>query len=265
MNFRYTIRAILYFPLLPLMYFQGKRIKNSVPSLPEAEGTEGRSTSNGSTQRTIRMLAIGESTIAGVGVQTHKEGFTGTLADTLSQHLGVDIIWKVYAKSGYTAKAVTQRIIPQITETEIDLLIVGIGGNDAFTLNKPKRWKKEVRELIITLKEKSPNTPIVFCNMPPIKEFPAFTSLIKATIGKLVEVLGEELLEVIKEFDNVYYKHEIITLSSWNKKFGFDHKPSYYFSDGVHPSKFAYQAWGRHLADEIVSQEKLKNALQQKS
>lgn len=263
MNIRYTIGAILYFPLLPVMYFQAKKIKNSVPKLPEAEGIEGRSTNSQPTLRTLRMLAIGESTIAGVGVQTHQEGFTGTLADTLSQYLSADIIWKVYARSGYTAKRVTQKIIPKITETKIDLLIVGIGGNDAFTLNKPERWKKEVKELIINLKEKFPNAPIVFCSMPPIKEFPAFTSLIKATIGNLVEILGEELIEVIKEFDNVYYNHDIITINSWNKKFGLDYNASYYFSDGVHPSKFAYQTWAKDLADIIVNQEKLKNALQQ--
>jgi lysophospholipase L1-like esterase len=30
------------------------------------------------------MLAIGESTIAGVGVQTHQKGFKSTLANSLS-------------------------------------------------------------------------------------------------------------------------------------------------------------------------------------
>lgn len=263
MNIRYTIGSILYFPFLPLMYFQSKKIKNSVPKLPEAKGIEGLSISSQSTPSTIRMLAIGESTIAGVGVQTHQEGFTGALADTLSQQLNADIIWKVYARSGYTAKKIIQKIIPKITETKIDLLIIGIGGNDAFTLNNPERWKKETKELIINLKEKYPNAPIVFCSMPPIKEFPAFTSLIKATIGNLVQILGEELVEVIKEFDNVYYQNDVITINSWNKKFGLDYTASHYFSDGVHPSKFAFQIWAKYLADKIVNEEKLKNVLQQ--
>ncbi|MFQ3214689.1 MAG: lysophospholipase L1-like esterase [Marivirga sp.] len=261
MNIRYTIGAILSFPLLPIMYFQAKKVKNSVPKLPEAEGIEGRSTYSDAAQKTIRMLAIGESTIAGVGVTTHQEGFTGTLANALAEQLHTNIIWKVYARSGYTAKRVTEKLIPKITETNIDLLIVGIGGNDAFTLNKPERWKKETRALIINLKEKFPNTPIFFCSMPPIKEFPAFTSLIKATIGSLVEILGEALAEVIKDFDNVYYEHEIITINSWNKKFGLVYTASDYFSDGVHPSKLAYQSWAKDVADRIVKEEQLKKAV----
>jgi lysophospholipase L1-like esterase len=245
------------------MYLQGKKIKNSMPKLPEAKGTEGRSVSNKLVTRTLKMLVIGESTIAGVGVKTHEEGFTGTLANELSAHLSADIIWKVYARSGYTAKKVNQRIVPKLIETDSDLIIVGLGGNDAFTLNKPAKWRSEVAMLITNLRAKFPNAPIVFCSMPPIKEFPAFTPLIKATIGSLVEVLGEELFDLIKEFDNVYYQHQILTLKNWNKKFGLDCTEADYFSDGVHPSKLAYQTWAKDLGDVIVNQEKLRNTLLQ--
>lgn len=261
MNFKYILGVFLFFPVLPLMYYQAKKIKKSVPNLPEAEGAEGQSTNHSTTQKTVRMLAIGESTIAGVGVQTHQEGFTGALADALSQSFNVNILWKVYAKSGYTAKNIIQDIIPKITETEIDLIVIGIGANDAFKLNIPRKWKREIRALVFSLQERFPKSPIVFCNMPPIKEFPAFTPLIKASIGNLVEILGEELKEVIKELDNVYYKSEIITIKNWNKKSGLNHHVSYYFSDGLHPSRFAYQAWAHDLANTIVQEKELRNAV----
>jgi hypothetical protein len=41
MNIKYILGAILTFPLLPLMYYQGKKIKNKVPRLPEAKGVNG--------------------------------------------------------------------------------------------------------------------------------------------------------------------------------------------------------------------------------
>ena len=265
MNIKYTIGSILYFPLLPVMYFQAKRLKKTIPKLPEAEGIEGHSTNFKSPEKALRMLTIGESTIAGVGVKTHQEGFTGTLANALGEQLGVAINWKVYARSGYTVKRVIHKIIPKITENNMDLLVVGIGGNDAFTLNKPEKWKAEAKALISVLKERFPNAPIVFCSMPPIKEFPAFTSLIKSTVGNLVEILGEELQQVVNEFENVYYHNEIITLNSWNEKFGVNKSASSYFSDGMHPSKFAYQTWGKDVAGRIMNEEALKNMLQQRA
>ena len=103
MNIKYILGSILTFPLLPLMYFQGKKIKSNVPRLPEAKGIKGLSAV--SSKKTLRMITIGESTIAGVGVSTHQEGFTGTLANELASELKTNIDWKVYAKSGYTSSA----------------------------------------------------------------------------------------------------------------------------------------------------------------
>ena len=83
MNTKYLLGSILALPLLPVMYFQGKRIKASVPNLPEAKGTAGIAVAN--SEHSMNLLTIGESTIAGVGVETHEEGFTGTLAKELAK------------------------------------------------------------------------------------------------------------------------------------------------------------------------------------
>ncbi len=252
MNFKYIFGVILSIPLLPLMYFQGKKIKASVPELPEAKGIKG-STTNANSKKTLNLLTIGESTIAGVGVKTHEEGFTGTLAKELSSRLSANVDWKVYARSGYTARRVHQKIIPKIQESHADIIVVGLGGNDAFTLNRPNTWRKDMSMLITALKLKFPFATIVFCNMPPIKEFPAFTPLIKFVIGNLVELLGKELNEIVQKYDNVYYIDEVITLQRWIKKMKIEAPKSAFFSDGVHPSKLAYQTWAKDMANTIYN------------
>jgi lysophospholipase L1-like esterase len=97
--------------------------------------------------------------------------------------------------------------------------------------------------------------------MPPIKEFPAFTSLIKATIGNLVEVLGEELKKVVVEYDHVYYFGEVITLKDWIKRLNIDVKKEEFFSDGVHPSKLTYQTWAKDIALKIFQNDAIKKGL----
>ncbi len=263
MKIKYLLGAVISFPFLPLMYYQGKKIRASVPKLPEAEGTEGQCQSNGRKGRLLNVISIGESTIAGVGVQTHEEGFTGTFAKELSSLLGVNIKWRVYARSGYTVERVEKKIIPKIIEKQADLIIIGLGGNDAFTLNRPWKWKAEIRSLIKSIKSKFPEAIVVFCNMPPIKEFPAFTSLIKFTVGNLVEILGEELQKVVAEYENVFYFGDKITLKGWIDKFQLNVEKEDFFSDGVHPSKLTYQTWAKDIANEVSMSEKIKNALQQ--
>ncbi|WP_339660968.1 SGNH/GDSL hydrolase family protein [uncultured Polaribacter sp.] len=255
MNFKYYLGVIVAVPLLPLMYFQGKNIRKKIPQLPEAKEPKGFV--NGDFNKTINILSIGESTIAGVGIDFHKNGFTGTLANTLSTELKNNVNWRVYAKSGYTVKQVCEKIIPKIEETATDIIVIGMGGNDAFTLNSPKKWISDINKLINLLQDKYPNTPIFFTNMPPIKEFPAFTKTIKFVIGNLVEILGKELKNVVQNKENVFYFDEIITLKEWSKKHSLSSSNStIYFSDGVHPSKLTYQIWGKEIGEFIVKTKK---------
>ncbi len=256
MNLRYVLGLILTIPLLPIMYFQGKRVKAAVPVLPEATGLNG--VSNSKESKALRLITIGESTIAGVGVKTHEEGFTGTLANEIAQRLNVKVPWKVYAKKGFTAKRVLSNIIPTIQEKKADLIIIGLGANDAFTLNSPTKWARQVKELIQTLKSKFPEVPIVFINMPPIKEFPAFTKILKFTMGNLVEIFGTELEKVTKEFDQVFFYSRKLSLQDWVDRLNIKGNKSDFFSDGVHPSKLTYQTWAKDFASFMLNNEGLQ-------
>jgi lysophospholipase L1-like esterase len=259
MNLKYVLGMIITIPLVPLLYFQGKKIKKNVPRLPEAIGTKG-STSIAS-NKVLRMLTIGESTIAGVGVTTHQEGFTGSLAKELASQLNVDIDWAVYAKSGYTAKKVCEKLIETISEQSIAIIVIGLGGNDAFELNSPKKWNRDVRALIKSIQLKFKGVPIIFTNMPPIKEFPAFTGLIKFTIGNLVTILGNELEKVVKDFDAVYYYTRPVSSVDLIKRYNLKIKESDFFSDGVHPSRITYQIWAKDISNFITQSPEIRNAL----
>ncbi len=249
MTIKYSIGAILSIPLLPFLYLQGRRVKQTIPDLPEAIEPTGDSGSK--SDRCIKILVLGESTMAGVGVETHKEGFTGTLADELAENLNLCVEWKVHAKSGITVGRMKDELLDGFNEKNWDLIVIGIGGNDAFKLNNPFRWKNQVRLVINNLRNKFGDTPVVFTNMPPIKEFPAFTPLMKWTIGNLVEILGEALIDVVAEFEKVYYSSEVISIECWSEKYNLSSDRSQYFSDGVHPSKLTYQTLAKQLAEFI--------------
>lgn len=256
MSLKYYLGAVISIPLLPILYYQGKKIRASVPVLPEAKNPNGylKTSSN----KTLKVITIGESTIAGVGVDFHKNGFTGALAKEITAKTGVSILWKVYAKSGYTVKMISKRIIPKLEETNADIIILGFGGNDAFTLNSPDLWIFQINNLIKKLKKKYPKTPIYFSNMPPIKEFPAFTKTIRFVIGNLVELLGKRLSKRLKNTQNVYFNNETITLESWIQKYNINGNIDSFFSDGVHPSLVTYQVWGKDMANFIINTRSFK-------
>ncbi|WP_088323249.1 SGNH/GDSL hydrolase family protein [Polaribacter tangerinus] len=251
MQLLYIFGFLIALPLFPIVYFQGKNIRKNVPRLPPAKKPKGFV--NNSYKNTLQVLCIGESTIAGVGVDTHKNGFSGAFAKRLSTLLQHNIKWVVYAKSGYTASKIAQKTMVNLPTISVDVIVIGLGGNDAFTLNSPKKWAKDIDNIIQILRHKYPKTPIYFTNMPPIKEFPAFTKTIKFVIGNLVEILGKQLYKVVTKHPKVYYNKEVITLQKWTHKHGLKNKDtSIYFSDGIHPSKQTYTIWGQEMADFVA-------------
>ncbi len=243
-------------PLLPLLYIQGKRIRKEVPILPEAKGNYGVVNCD-SSKDALNVVFIGESTIAGVGVDTHAEGFAGSFSKSFSNKLNRNVSWRVYARSGYTIKQVRERLLPKIENYKPDLFVIGLGGNDAFTLNTPWRWAREVEKLIADLKSIQADAVIVFNNMPPIKSFPAFTPLIKFVIGNLVEILGVSLSQTVKGIKDVYYAEEVISLKTWGDKYAPNSTDADFFSDGVHPSLITYQSWAKEMASMIAEEEKI--------
>lgn len=238
-------------PLLPLMFLQARRIRKKVPVLAEAREPEGKVLNE--TDREFRLICIGESSMAGVGVGYHREAFAGTLARHLSEGLKRSVKWRVYARSGYTAAMISKKLIPGIEETEADLIVIMTGGNDAFTLNRPWRWEADIRHIIVSLEERFGPTPVIFTNMPPVRDFPAFTPVIRFVVGNLTDIFGRILARVSKSYSHVGYASETIRLDEWVSKLGVGYKPDDFFSDGVHPSSLTYQTWAREMAAFILS------------
>jgi len=244
-------------PFLPILYLQGKRVRARTPRLPEAKGNSGSVGLEG--DREFRIIFLGESSIAGVGVTHHEEGFAGAFAKELAAKMNATVHWDVYAKSGYTLKKVTENIVPLIPDQKVDLVVVGLGANDAFTLNNPWSWQKQSENLVSDLRAKFEDVPIVFGNMPPIKDFPAFPILMRVFIGNLVEILGNELLTTASKFDGVHYSDAKMRVKDWKAKFNVDDRA--FFSDGVHPSKLTYGLWASELSAFVWGIEALKEKL----
>src|SRR3712207_5729388 len=72
--------------LAPVLLRQGARVRRTTPVLPEAAGDRsGREGATGG-QAPLRLLVVGESTAAGVGVEHQRDALPRQLAAELSRH-----------------------------------------------------------------------------------------------------------------------------------------------------------------------------------
>ena len=260
MNLKYIFGAIISFPLLPIIYAKSKKLRKKTLKLPEAREPSGYI--KVASEKTLKIIAIGEHTVSGIGVDFHKNGFIGTLAKEISSKKKVSVLWKVYAESNYTARLIRSKIIPRIEETNADAIVIGLGYNDAFKLNSPSLWIFQINLLIKDLKKRFPKTPIYFTNMPPIKGIPAFNGISKFVIGNLVEILGEKLNQRIKKKSFVHYNANKISLKNWQQQI--TNNNNIFFSDAIHPSKLFYQFWGKDMANFIINTRTFKLWMQKK-
>ena len=238
---KYALGILAAIPCLPFILRDGKRIRTSVPTLSEATNPQGLT---GFGSRKLNLLTLGESTMAGVGVTDQKDGITAALAAVLAQEYDATVRWKVIARSGYTMRRVTHKLLSEIGNFQPDIIVTAMGGNDAFKANSPQRFAAAAAEFIERIQHSFTGTPLIFMNMPPIKDFPAFTPLVRFFIGNLVELHGAALAATVKKYDNVYYISEKITFKNWILKADKELTVDDFFSDGVHPSGMTYRIWG---------------------
>ena len=249
---KHFLLVLAALPFLPYMVFQGFYIRKKIPKLLPPEDIIG---SNGNGSECIQLLTIGESTIAGIGVTSHKEGITGQLAKYLSSRIYRKINWEVFAKSGLTSKEILEKLKNESINISPDIIVIGTGANDGFRLNNPIFFKNNISKIVFFLKNKYPSTPIVFANLPPIYLFPVFPYLIKLFVGKTVDRYGIVLKKITAKHKNVYFDTAKIRELDWKEN---GHSPNEFFSDGVHPSKLSYQLWADRIGNFILDNDLLR-------
>lgn len=254
---KYLVLGILCLPLLPFLFLLGKRVRTNMPDLPESPGPfKGMI---GNSDRVTKLLCLGESSVAGVGIDNHANGFTGQIALNLSKITGHAVQWEVIAKSGYTAKRAARELVPQIQTEPQDLIVIGLGGNDTFQLNSPLTWKKSMIGLIGAIRKRQPSATIVIANLPPVADFPAFPWPIQFVFGSLINWHHTLAQQVPHHFQSVYFLKRRINLNNWHHQLSVGVAFNDLFTDGVHPSKLTYAIWGKEIAQTITHEGMLTN------
>src|SRR5690554_961807 len=113
--------------LFPVLLYQGKRTRRTTPRLPEASGSPSGQYGEGEAAR--RVLVIGESTAAGVGVEKHEQGLASQLARQIHERTGQTIAWHTFGVNGIRLGALNKQLA-KADLPEADLVILSMGVND---------------------------------------------------------------------------------------------------------------------------------------
>jgi len=231
------IVATAAFPLLPVLFAQGRGVRRRTPRLPDAAGpVEGIIPG---AQPALRLLVIGESTVAGIGAATHQTALTGHTAAELARRTGRAVRWRAAGKSGANARQAAMLVDALPAETA-DAVVISLGVNDTLRFRPPALWARDIEQLITAIRARVGPAPVLLSPVPPMHSFPALPQPLRSVLGARARLLDGALARLPARLPAVGH------LPMW-----VDAAPHLFCADGFHPSEAGYQAIGGRLAEEL--------------
>ena len=165
---------------LPGLLPQALRVRANALRLPAAAGeTEGELPGDGPP---LRLLLIGDSIIAGVGVAQLIDAFPGQLARALGRRSGRAVQWQALGVGGLDSGEVLQQLLPRIqAEVPFDLACLSVGVNDVTGLTSRRRWRDRLQQLHSGLQQRAHRS--LHLGLPPLDRFPVLPAGLRRSFG----------------------------------------------------------------------------------
>src|SRR5262245_56552405 len=223
------------FVLLPLAWAQGSATRRRVPRLPSASPPHRGEVPGLGTP--IRVLAIGESSISGVGVSCGTQTMTAVTARTLARRTGRAASWRVHGFSGATARQAMMQLMPRIAREPADLVIIAFGVNDATSYRSPGAFADDLVALVTAARQRVGDAAVVIAGVAPLTSFPALPWPLRTILGWRTAALQAAADRLAATLPKVAVE-----------RFAGPPGPELFAQDGFHPNPRAHALWGEKIA-----------------
>ncbi|MBY5931886.1 SGNH/GDSL hydrolase family protein [Tateyamaria omphalii] len=226
-----TLRTLA---LSPIFVPQALWVASRATRLPEAAGPR---TGRAGQGPALRVLIVGDSSAAGVGVAEQDAALAGRLAHHLAPMASVS--WALVAKSGWTSRQVLQAI-ELLPPARADIAVLAVGVNDVKNGMHISKWRKNYTAILRSLQAKHGAQAIVASGVPPLGLFPLLPSPLRSVLGARAERFDASLAALCAEGEGVLHLPFDQPLT-----------PSEMARDGFHPGAPIYDAWATKVAEAL--------------
>lgn len=227
---------LVYAPLLPLIAWQGLMVRRRMLRLPEASGPRAGTRGGGVP---LRLLVLGDSAAAGVGVARQDDALAGRLAEALAQGNRVD--WHVLARTGWTA-ADALAALDALDQRRFDVVVTSLGVNDATAGHSAGRYARAMRALAARLRAQHGVARVICSGLPPMHRFPGLPQPLRGFLGTRARALDAALAALAAEDPGLVHLPWRGGLEAGDMA-----------ADGFHPGPRIYRAWAAAIAPLIAA------------
>ncbi|MCK0155007.1 SGNH/GDSL hydrolase family protein [Alcanivorax sp. S6407] len=223
--------------LAPIILPQALHTRRTTLRLPEGSGPSEGQWGDGNPG--LRLLVIGESTAASVGVDSHQQGLASQLARQLSQQ-GKTVAWHTRGTNGIRMAALLDQLRRTGELPACDAIFISMGVNDTTGLTTRKQYYRQLEQLIGILRDRRPDAVIYLLAIPPMHRFTALPSPLRAMLGwrsRLLDLQQQKLAHALPGLLHLGYPDL--------------DNPALLARDGYHPGELGYQVMAEAIARQI--------------
>jgi lysophospholipase L1-like esterase len=221
----------------PILLPQARRVHRIALRLPEPAGA--REGLLGEGEPALRLLVVGDSSAAGVGVADQVQALALPLAHRLHEALGAPVAWQLVAKSGINSVE-ARGLVAAAALQRADVAVVALGVNDVSSQTSPRRFAAQLAALWDDLRARTGARWAVFNGLPPMHMLPLVPHPLRWYLGRCAQALDD-------------------AVRSWSRSQGLGYcalrwadDPRSLAEDGFHPGPALYPQWAQHLTQSIM-------------
>lgn len=251
-----TIRSdsFLSWLAIPVYIWQGLSVRRKSLRL-EPPGHNGwvktkAKPSTGKTPPPIRILLIGDSSAAGVGVPDIDLSLGGQLPKILTELTGRPVSLRIAGNNSATANQLRDYVVPHLEHEPYDYICLNIGTNDAKNYHRGKTFCKNFGTLLYALKSKFPSATIIWSGIIDMSDIPALPTPLNKILAMRARILNNNGKILCAE------RGALAPEPDWQII------PENFAIDGFHASPKGYREWAEKLGKFIEMLELSRTHLQ---
>jgi lysophospholipase L1-like esterase len=221
----------------PILLPQAHWLRRTALRLPEAAGAREGVVGRGAA--VARVLVVGDSSAAGVGVADQAQALALPLAHRLNEQLGGAVGWQLVARTGVNA-AEARELVAQAPLQGADVVVTALGVNDVSSQSSPTDFVEALEQLWDELRCRTGARWPVFCGLPPMHMLTAVPHPLRWYLGRYADGLDQALHQWSEARGHGYLALR------WAED------ASCLAEDGFHPGPALYPQWAGRLAELLL-------------
>jgi lysophospholipase L1-like esterase len=225
----------------PVFSWQSLMVQRTALRLPEASGPRVGIVGRLNVANPLRILFVGDSTAAGVGVESQGEGLAVQAVQLLSEKIGVPVSWQLIAKSGLN----TGEALELVRSSDLqpaDVLVTVLGGNDVTDQRSAEQFLSDYKALVDLIVQRAGVQAVVINGLPPVHTMPIMPQPLRWYLGQYARALDAEL----QQWAQSNPKYSYVPLR-------YPARPDDFATDRYHPGAALYRRWAELLAESLAT------------